>query len=562
MPTACTPTEPMRRLPPGSTGGASASGVPCSPASTARAAPDGARDEVRAAARPLTTPERILPISVATIVAVASLLAVLPATPQGAVGGTRGPGHRRPPRGQRWRRRRVRSPTSSDDDYAADRRPASTAATSPSGRSRCPTSSTPSPQAEESTVDPGPVLDDGTLLTGYAPATEVEDGADLIEHYKVKSGDTLVEIAHHFDVSMMTLWWANKLKSKDDLHIGQVLRIPPVSGLVYTVKDTDTLDSLAGKYKVSAGAHHRAQRPRGPDPRRRPGARPAGRQGRPDPDAQADPQARDRPARRTPTRQRRIRAGQVHYTGGQFHWPVVGGGNYISQYFHYGHEAIDIAADYGSHVVAAAGGRVTFAGWKSNGGGYQVWISHGGGLYTTYNHMSAITVGSRPERRPRPAGRARRRRAATRPVRTSTSRSGSAPSGTAARASTRCATSRRRSASAGVAADPVRQWPQCSSMTSGSPCVPVPAATARRRSAARPTSRGAAPTAATAGAAARSTCGSTSARRRSATSATSTTSARRRAGAASARAGTARRARTCSSPSRRARASSTPRPAR
>ena len=86
-------------------------------------------------------------------------------------------------------------------------------------------------------------------------------------------------------------------------------------------------------------------------------------------------------------------SGPVHYNGGQFHWPVVGGGNYISQYFHYGHEALDIAADYGSHVVAAAGGRVIFAGWKSNGGGYQVWISHGGDLYTTYNHMSAITVG-------------------------------------------------------------------------------------------------------------------------------------------------------------------------
>ena len=34
-----------------------------------------------------------------------------------------------------------------------------------------------------------------------------------------------------------------------------------------------------------------------------------------------------------------------------------------------------------------------FAGWKNNGGGYQVWIAHGSDLYTTYNHMSAITVG-------------------------------------------------------------------------------------------------------------------------------------------------------------------------
>ena len=85
--------------------------------------------------------------------------------------------------------------------------------------------------------------------------------------------------------------------------------------------------------------------------------------------------------------------GPKTYTGGRFLFPVVGGNNYISQYFHYGHYAIDIAADYGATVRAAAGGIVTFAGWKSNGGGYQVWIAHGSGLYTTYNHMSAITVG-------------------------------------------------------------------------------------------------------------------------------------------------------------------------
>jgi murein DD-endopeptidase MepM/ murein hydrolase activator NlpD len=73
-------------------------------------------------------------------------------------------------------------------------------------------------------------------------------------------------------------------------------------------------------------------------------------------------------------------------------WPDIGGGNYLSQYFHYGHYAIDIAADYGAKVVASAPGKVIFAGWKSNGGGYQVWISHGSNIYTTYNHMSAVTV--------------------------------------------------------------------------------------------------------------------------------------------------------------------------
>jgi murein DD-endopeptidase MepM/ murein hydrolase activator NlpD len=80
-----------------------------------------------------------------------------------------------------------------------------------------------------------------------------------------------------------------------------------------------------------------------------------------------------------------------HYSGGKLSWPVAGG--YISQYFHYGHYAIDIAADRGTTVKAAASGVVIFSGWKSNGGGYQVWISHGSGLYTTYNHMSSVSVG-------------------------------------------------------------------------------------------------------------------------------------------------------------------------
>ena len=50
---------------------------------------------------------------------------------------------------------------------------------------------------------------------------------------------------------MMTLWWANKLKAKDDLHIGQRLRIPSVDGVVVTVTATDTLESLAAKYDVT-----------------------------------------------------------------------------------------------------------------------------------------------------------------------------------------------------------------------------------------------------------------------------------------------------------------------
>jgi murein DD-endopeptidase MepM/ murein hydrolase activator NlpD len=218
--------------------------------------------------------------------------------------------------------------------------------------------------------------------------TNVPDGSALVRTYTVKAGDTLVGIASKHGVSMMTVWWANNLKTKDDLHVGEVLRIPPVTGLIVKVTATDTLDGLAARYAVSATdilATNGLD-----DPNLVvgqvlvvPGAK-----------GQAIPVPVVKPAVKTPIR---TAGGSARppatYSGGNFTWPVVGGGNYISQYFHYGHYAIDIAADYGSTVRAAAGGTVTFAGWKSNGGGYQVWVAHGSGLYTTYNHMSAITVG-------------------------------------------------------------------------------------------------------------------------------------------------------------------------
>jgi murein DD-endopeptidase MepM/ murein hydrolase activator NlpD len=71
-------------------------------------------------------------------------------------------------------------------------------------------------------------------------------------------------------------------------------------------------------------------------------------------------------------------------------WPVPGGS--VSQYFHAGHLAVDIAAPYGNQVVAAQGGVVTWAGWRNNGGGFVISIDHGNGMRTTYNHLGAVWV--------------------------------------------------------------------------------------------------------------------------------------------------------------------------
>ncbi len=92
-------------------------------------------------------------------------------------------------------------------------------------------------------------------------------------------------------------------------------------------------------------------------------------------------------AARAPT----VRVAQPVPTDGALMWPVPGGS--ISQYYHAGHLALDIAAPYGSQIVAAKAGTVTWAGWRNNGGGYVIAIDHGGGMQTVYNHLGGIWVG-------------------------------------------------------------------------------------------------------------------------------------------------------------------------
>ena len=72
-------------------------------------------------------------------------------------------------------------------------------------------------------------------------------------------------------------------------------------------------------------------------------------------------------------------------------WPVANGGS-ISQYFSAGHLALDIPAAAGTQVSVAAGGIVTSAGWRNNGGGLVVEIDHGNGMTTVYNHLGSIWI--------------------------------------------------------------------------------------------------------------------------------------------------------------------------
>jgi murein DD-endopeptidase MepM/ murein hydrolase activator NlpD len=88
------------------------------------------------------------------------------------------------------------------------------------------------------------------------------------------------------------------------------------------------------------------------------------------------------------------------YGGGQFAWPAPGpvtspygyrthpifGGRRL-------HTGVDIGAPYGATVVAAASGVVAYVGSMS-GYGNVVVVDHGGGIATTYNHLSGFAVSS------------------------------------------------------------------------------------------------------------------------------------------------------------------------
>lgn len=56
------------------------------------------------------------------------------------------------------------------------------------------------------------------------------------------------------------------------------------------------------------------------------------------------------------------------------------------------HTGQDFGVGCGTYVQAAAKGVVKSAGWQSGGGGNRIVVDHGGGLWTTYKHLSAIGV--------------------------------------------------------------------------------------------------------------------------------------------------------------------------
>lgn len=92
-------------------------------------------------------------------------------------------------------------------------------------------------------------VDENYLARPQIVVTDTKTRKDIIT-YKTVGGDTVGSLAAKFNVTSDTIRWANGLTG-DALAPDKELQIPPINGVLYTVKAGDTPESLASKYKAS-----------------------------------------------------------------------------------------------------------------------------------------------------------------------------------------------------------------------------------------------------------------------------------------------------------------------
>jgi murein DD-endopeptidase MepM/ murein hydrolase activator NlpD len=227
----------------------------------------------------------------------------------------------------------------------------------------------------------------GALVRSAAPITLLhERPSNEIRTYKVQPGDTLWAIADKFGVSAETVIWSNGMENNPDLlRLDQEIFIPPVNGVLHTVVEGDTVESVAKKYKADPGAvlsfETNALDPKNPTLTvgkhvMVPGGVKPMPTPKPVPVQQYASSSASAPANAP--------VGNSHFA-----WPSSG---YITTRFRAYHPAIDIASYMGAPVKASDSGYVASVIYSRVGYGYHVIIDHGNGYQTLYAHLSKIIV--------------------------------------------------------------------------------------------------------------------------------------------------------------------------
>ena len=232
-------------------------------------------------------------------------------------------------------------------------------------------------EAQNLEVEEGQVLQASTSSETISPQNRPRTE---VLTYEVRGGDTVSTIAQSFGVSTETILWANGISDVNSLKPGQQLKIPPVTGVMHTVKSGETLDAVAKKYKGDTQTIADF-----------PGnfiddsfAIKSGQ-------VLVIPNGKIEPAAPPRTAVAKTNTNTPAAKGsGALRWPVSGSISQYASFFHPG--AIDIANDTGTPITAADSGRVITAIKQGYGYGWHVTLEHGNGLTTIYAHMSALYV--------------------------------------------------------------------------------------------------------------------------------------------------------------------------
>ena len=200
--------------------------------------------------------------------------------------------------------------------------------------------------------------------------------------YTVQTADTLDSIAHAFGLTFRQITWSNP-GLRLPLKVGQTLKLPPVPGVVVVVKKGDTSAGLAASYGVDETAILGFNSIRAPqlvpgmlivipvDPQTGPNLSTG---------VPADPL--DPGALFCPIQGAKI---IQKFGATSFALEPSSGG-----YLHF-HSGVDLLAEYGTPIVAAAGGKVTATGYADYFG-LRVAITDSYGLVEIYAHMSDTSV--------------------------------------------------------------------------------------------------------------------------------------------------------------------------
>lgn len=205
----------------------------------------------------------------------------------------------------------------------------------------------------------------GTMLT------TVSDDPPAIRAHAVAPGETLLSLAVQYGIAPQTLAYNNGIADTADLRVGQSLVVPPFDAAIHVIREGETVAAIASRFGVDAEAVFAANRAELDSTYDAPGR------------ALLVPM----PDGRYPGFRLRV-SEAPRVLAPRVRWPTAG---VITQLFTGGHSGVDIAAPYGSPVVATDAGTVSWVGHRGPGG-LAVCVYHDWGLETCAYHNSEVFV--------------------------------------------------------------------------------------------------------------------------------------------------------------------------